>query len=78
MKVWDVGLSGARSSQPKYERGSERESEGEREGALVQALLLLESGASCANGYKKKMFLQPGELSCQTERLSEVKDSLSV
>ena len=33
-------------------------SEGEREGAPVPALLLLASGASCANGYKKKMFLQ--------------------
>ena len=57
MKVGDVGLSGAHSSAPKCERGSERASEGERErereGAPVPALLLLESGASCANGYKK-------------------------
>ena len=51
VKVGDVGLLGARSSQPKRERGSERGRE--REGAPVPALLLLESGASCANGYKK-------------------------
>ena len=44
----------AAHSQSASERESERGTEGER----VPALLLLASGASCANGYKKKMFLK--------------------